>query len=1521
MANIVIREVLASDTVSDLVDKINFNFDQLLLNGGGPLGLTGSSGPLGPQGPRGSIWFTLYDIYNTSSTTTSISGLYYPTWDAAIGAERVNDEANPGFPQWKGDPNRYQPSADTSSPNTYPEYSFIIGNTTKVPRSGDFYLQEGDDTFDGYTSYDGDVWEYSGVAGTWSFSGVNIKGGTGTTGASGNSNWDRFTDNNSTDILTPRIDTGNNASVRTLIGSNDLTVITESDGKYTTNTLTIFQDSANALNGYQISLTDDTSVNNNEPTDVYARIGTNNNVLNIEGFDDPTGSVTDRDIFIKARSGRVELDSFNTLAGNIYNSSAVLDIQTRSFELTDGELHIFVDPTTLKSGSAQRVEHSFTDGEVKLQIIHNQSTTYGDWSNKSIRINSIGSSSTGSDIIFQDVDWSNGISNVNNRSVGIGSFSINRPPGRLTVTTGSLIPGTSLPQPAFVTGPNWSATNPTISTVAGNTSSNVANRVRGSAYIQGGLSVGTGTPGETPVMYGISSIQALGNFTFGNSSIIGFNSYIDISDITNPTAAATLRSTTTSIIPYFIGSGNSLIYNISGSNQNDLVNKFIIGGSSSAVTAVAELTGNLQGNQKFNVNLIVDSAQNRVGINTTYLQTSLNSFGGAVIGKTLNFTSSSSVGNYTEITSRNIIIGHQPGNTSNDPYLKLTNTADDDQISDNSIYLATQVFHTSMRFDGNSANELAVFSVPVDTFNYLPSISPTYKIVHGRPIVKTGYTGQLSQTSNPYLNGIGLAIESRIDLTGVSTASDGVTRGPILRTGGSPNAEIYGNRALVIYRNDSVNGIESTLLSVTPFGNTSIGRPITYPSLAVRYLNQPGANATSSPIDIAPIGTANTTNGLINLNSLNAGKWTDLYPSETRSIFTLPYDNLSLNVNRIEADDSNPYSYSINQDNIDYHHHIIDAGILINTNTWSEGIDPQVGNPDPNVNDAYTSYHFNLVSNPYDGTFQTGYYKPQIDTGILLVKDITSSTTKPSVTFKSPLKFRNGTVVYAWSGNTNKKATAVKGGDIIISGGDVVYNTLPTKSARAGDVYIHGGLVYQGATGGFAFQNVINGAVSASQSISGSSYNINEKRNVGDIFIGSRPDPDATNGLGQGTPGSQGVIKSGNVYIGYQTQSQIWNNTTTTYSPKGSAALNVAAADDSTVIYSDGIKNNGKALNIQLGDIVTKNQDAGWQVINLATSQFFFADNMDEFEGVANGLQCLRAYWITTRGFDANGKLNAQQTLNSPIYWDNTPLSGSNYGGLTLQDAMQPVKPIWEIRYKVIGYTVHFKISMQSILFRTPPQPIVNNASPVILFDGQTFFSGIMGGLFPKVDPSTTAAAYQSVTTYVSGAPEGNRPIYNSFSATGQLVWRNARHLYRAPTKSFITPSAAGIGVTVGQSYPVNTAGGPMPGTTPITLSQNSPILSTPIRAIYESTSTNLNTGHIYIYKSGTPVFPQFGQTDPNAWRHHSSTLRLINGDGLWEPASTSAGAVVRSTGGRRMLQYDLYLEGTYELDPSWFNT
>ena len=120
---ITIQEIIASDTISQFVDKTNFNFDQLLLNGGGPSGPTGPKGPTGPaggRGPKGSTWY---------------NGLVDPT-------------------------------TITVAP---------------VLRTGDYYLQDSQTVPP--LSTDGDVWEYDGT--TWVVTTTNLQGPIGPTGQSG----------------------------------------------------------------------------------------------------------------------------------------------------------------------------------------------------------------------------------------------------------------------------------------------------------------------------------------------------------------------------------------------------------------------------------------------------------------------------------------------------------------------------------------------------------------------------------------------------------------------------------------------------------------------------------------------------------------------------------------------------------------------------------------------------------------------------------------------------------------------------------------------------------------------------------------------------------------------------------------------------------------------------------------------------------------------------------------------------------------------------------------------------------------------------------------------------------------------------------------------------------------------------------------------------------------------------------------------------------------------------------------
>ena len=73
MANIHIKELFGSDNILALTEKINFNFDQLILAGGGPegpVGATGNQGVAGPEGIRGSQWIGGTGATGTINTPT-----------------------------------------------------------------------------------------------------------------------------------------------------------------------------------------------------------------------------------------------------------------------------------------------------------------------------------------------------------------------------------------------------------------------------------------------------------------------------------------------------------------------------------------------------------------------------------------------------------------------------------------------------------------------------------------------------------------------------------------------------------------------------------------------------------------------------------------------------------------------------------------------------------------------------------------------------------------------------------------------------------------------------------------------------------------------------------------------------------------------------------------------------------------------------------------------------------------------------------------------------------------------------------------------------------------------------------------------------------------------------------------------------------------------------------------------------------------------------------------------------------
>jgi hypothetical protein len=172
---IVIKEILASDTVSQLSDKINFNFDQILINGGGPPGPIGPIGPIGPVGPRGSVWFD-----GAGAPTTIIGaeeGDYY--LDTTTGDVYLYDgsswtlEGNimgPQGPVGPQGPGNILFQIDGSNPdvnpaNYYYRYRFVNANSNLYTTSGVWSSQsllvgafpEGTNSNEGITSAWGEI--------------------------------------------------------------------------------------------------------------------------------------------------------------------------------------------------------------------------------------------------------------------------------------------------------------------------------------------------------------------------------------------------------------------------------------------------------------------------------------------------------------------------------------------------------------------------------------------------------------------------------------------------------------------------------------------------------------------------------------------------------------------------------------------------------------------------------------------------------------------------------------------------------------------------------------------------------------------------------------------------------------------------------------------------------------------------------------------------------------------------------------------------------------------------------------------------------------------------------------------------------------------------------------------------------------------------------------------------------------------------------------------------------------------
>jgi len=128
---IVIKEIILSDSIEKFMEKVNFNFDQLMLAGGGPQGPQGNIGPIGPIGP-------------------------------------IGDPGN----KW---------------------YVGCTGTTVAIGASlfmGDLFLQKG---CTGATYSLGDVLEFDAISDTFIPTGLNLRGPTGAIGPTGESTgWDVY---------------------------------------------------------------------------------------------------------------------------------------------------------------------------------------------------------------------------------------------------------------------------------------------------------------------------------------------------------------------------------------------------------------------------------------------------------------------------------------------------------------------------------------------------------------------------------------------------------------------------------------------------------------------------------------------------------------------------------------------------------------------------------------------------------------------------------------------------------------------------------------------------------------------------------------------------------------------------------------------------------------------------------------------------------------------------------------------------------------------------------------------------------------------------------------------------------------------------------------------------------------------------------------------------------------------------------------------------------------------------------
>jgi hypothetical protein len=1457
MANITIKELLASDTISDVVDKINFNFDQLLLNGGGPVGLTGGSGPLGPQGPRGTTWFTTKDLYTTALTDDTASGYSFPIWSGT--PVLVNNTVD-----FKGDPNKYLPAATTAAPNTYPFYSFTIGTTGNIPKSGDLFLQEGDDNFNGYSSSDGDVWQFNALSNTWSFTGANIKGDTGSTGSSGATEWERTTVSG-IDEIHPKLITGSDPVVRVLIGSDDTDIIKDA-GTLTNNVVTIYQETGGANLAFTDSSFTGTTVN-------YANITTGNGQIDINGFNVP--GVNNKNVSIYARSGSILLNSQNDSDADI---TLKLDRDYQKFYFDAATLAVTADPVDL--GNKNPV-HYLTDTSTTLTIMNNSSITgndsttypydgdpngadYRGWgSGNYIRINSIitdGTSNTG-DLILQDSYTDSNIGNV-----GIGDFRTARPTSKLSIGRGKTT------EAALSIGDTWSKGSKTV--VGTNTYTGYLSNV---AFFQTHIVVGatsdsTGFPsvfgGGTSNSAGANSITTDTNINI-KSGIIGFNTFFDPS-----TGLKAMKTDGGYNLPQFIGSGDWL-YNKGGLNGGaitsyDLFQTIVIGGNSAATSNYDTVysNSNLQtsSGQKFNANLVIKSTTNQVGINTSLLQASLNSYGGAIIGKTKTWSGATGPYHGDYKVNNNIILGFPTGSS----FISLTNATG----QNNATFITTPTWSSGITFDYTAplgySQEIATYqSWASDSSygiykDYLPSTNSQFKIIHGKNYTRPTGSTFMDTNNNPYNLGTGLEIENRVLTTNSATAAESYKRTPILKSDTGSN--IIGNRPIIVtkrplYINNSRYDDSSTftLFEISPANNVSVGQSIRFPAKSVWKTIQP--NLTPNLTSLAPTGVSQQAGEsvLVTLNSGNASRWKDVLSTPGYTNLILPEFNKSLHINSIFDSSSNQ------QGDVDQFMSKIDAGIVINTGSAAINF----GSPTQYLN-TYNEYSTQLKgsTNNYSITTSVAFLNKGIDSFI---------SGNYNFFANRPLGVKPGLTIFTNNvediDNIEVPIGHLKGADTLISAGDVLYSTLPTYSLKPGDIFITGGHVYKSkidAYGpGVAGTQGADYAAAELSNTNYTNYQDVDRKIHGNIYIGSI--------VGDSFGNNHDYIRrTGSIYAGYDSSAPfrnvgIWSDYA---SPVGNATLNVSGYSYGTEISAPYDERNGKAINIQYGDIVTKNQDAGWQEIDLQT-------------GFINKL------FLDGIPFSFNNNLNGDAVF-----------------------------PKGYFKYKVIGYTVFWKLIVNGARFDAANTTSANTYRTSIYLDLNSI--DVPAVLNESINTfSTSSGVYRSSNVSSSTGSQAT-----DFNVTGVAIDTN-KNMSGYGTV-VLRCGAGGFPMTINQADADASELVQVPAyTAPFTATYNGGRLyisqcgNTTMNNTWALTNrgstsnTNVTVGTNVLMGTTPAVYtPIFYDANILNVLQNYGTSR-----GGFFPRDTQFNLYGRAiSGSNRRYYIDVSMSGQYELDPTWFN-